>query len=338
MKLGADLHLVLRPYEPRDQEEVLALLRASLGGGPAGDRSPEFFRWKHLENPFGRSYLMVGETAGRIVGLRAFLRWRLRSGADRLPAVRAVDTATHPEFQGRGIFARLTRRAVEDMRREADLVFNTPNEKSLPGYLKMGWEPVGTLRVSVRPRRPRALIRAVRPRQDAGPPPRVEAPPAARVLDEVDGLYRLLEAAEGDDPRLRTEGTQAYLKWRYGRVPHLDYRAVTTATSAGLDAIALFRVRTRRGLWEATVAEVLVPRDDIGAAGRLLGSVVRSANVDVLTARFPSGSAAARAARRAGFLPVPRGVSLVVNRLRPIGAEVLRPNAWALGLGDLELF
>jgi hypothetical protein len=252
--------------------------------------------------------------------------------------VRAVDTATHPECQGRGIFASLTRRAVEDLRRETDLVFNTPNEKSLPGYLKMGWEPVGTLRISLRPRRPRALIRAVRRREDAGPPPRVEAPPAPRVLDELGGLDRLLEAGVEDDARLHTERTSAYLRWRYGQVPHLGYRAVTTKTSEGLDAIALFRVRPRGGLWEATVAEVLVPRDDVAAASRLLRSVVRSSNVDVLTARFPPGSSAARAARLAGFLPLPSGVSLVVNRLRPIGAEVLRPNTWALGLGDLELF
>jgi GNAT superfamily N-acetyltransferase len=103
--------LDVRPYEDADEPRVLELLSASLGAGPSGDRSAAFFRWKHLENPFGRSVLLVAEADGGIVGLRAFLRWRLRAGHRELSAVRAVDTATHPEFQGRGIFSRLTRAA-----------------------------------------------------------------------------------------------------------------------------------------------------------------------------------------------------------------------------------
>ena len=55
--------------------------------------------------------------------------------------VRAVDTATHPDFQRRGIFRLLTRpgskwRAEQGL----DLIFNSPNEKSGAGYLTMGWQ------------------------------------------------------------------------------------------------------------------------------------------------------------------------------------------------------
>ena len=39
-------------------------------------------------------------------------------------------------------------------RDQADLIFNTPNEKSLPGYLKMGWTVVGHVPIYVRVRRP----------------------------------------------------------------------------------------------------------------------------------------------------------------------------------------
>src|SRR6478736_1311829 len=122
----------LRPYEDRDEPAVLSLLQASLGGGPAGSRPGEFFRWKHLRSPFGPSYMLVAEADGRLVGLRAFMRWRFVAGDVTLHAMRAVDTATHPEFQGRGIFSALTRRALDDLRGQADLIFNTPNEKSLP--------------------------------------------------------------------------------------------------------------------------------------------------------------------------------------------------------------
>jgi hypothetical protein len=52
--------LVARPYANEDEPAVLELLESSLGGGPAGHRPAELFRWKHLENPFGTSFLLIG--------------------------------------------------------------------------------------------------------------------------------------------------------------------------------------------------------------------------------------------------------------------------------------
>ncbi|MET1012133.1 MAG: GNAT family N-acetyltransferase, partial [Actinomycetota bacterium] len=106
----------IRPYEDADEARVLRLLDDALGGGPAGRRTVDLFRWKHVDNPFGRSMMLVAESDGRIVGLRAFMRWRFLSGSRLLSAVRAVDTATHPDYQGRGIFSKLTREALEVLR------------------------------------------------------------------------------------------------------------------------------------------------------------------------------------------------------------------------------
>ena len=132
---------------------MLALLRSSLGETSLLQRTPDLFAWKHLDNPFGRSIILVADAGGTIAGLRAFMRWELTTpdGAT-LRCVRAVDTATHPDFQRRGIFSRLTEAAVEAAREDGvDLIFNTPNEKSGAGYLKMGWQEVGPIGVMVRP-------------------------------------------------------------------------------------------------------------------------------------------------------------------------------------------
>jgi hypothetical protein len=58
-----------------------------------------------------------------------------------------------------------------------------------------------------------------------------------------------------------------------------------------------------------------------------------------LTCHFPPGSTPARAARRVGFLRVPGGVELVVNRLgEPVRPDPIELRSWALTLGDLEVF
>src|SRR4029077_13661343 len=122
-------------------------LLANALGWSASAGLPEFFDWKHRENPFGESPGWVAVDGTRVVGFRTFLRWELEDGAGATrTAVRAVDTATHPDYQGRGIFRALTLLAVEEMTAEGvEFVFNTPNDKSRPGYLTMGWHEVGRL-------------------------------------------------------------------------------------------------------------------------------------------------------------------------------------------------
>ncbi len=342
MKGTADRSAItVRPYDDRDEPAVLELLTESLGGGPAGVRPAEFFRWKHLENPFGRSFMLVAEDAGRVVGLRAFMRWRFAHDAGEVRAARAVDTATHPDYQGRGIFTRLTLAALEELRGDVDLIFNTPNEKSLPGYLKMGWEVVGTVPVSVRVRHP---WRVVRGRRTVGSVPGaaadipVSAISAADALRDADELTPLLgDPALGH--RLATPRDLAFLRWRYGSAPLLDYRAVRLVSDGRLRGLAVFRARTRGTLREATVADVVVAPGDVTSAARLLARVGRTGSFDHVACAFAKGTDAARAARRAAFLPARQGVTVVVNELRPTSApDPRRLESWRFALGDLEVF
>jgi GNAT superfamily N-acetyltransferase len=332
------LGVSVRPFVDEDLPRVLGLLDVSLGGGPAGRRPPELFRWKHLDNPFGRSLLLVAEHDDRLIGLRAFMRWRFQAGDRVLTAVRAVDTATHPDFQGMGVFSRLTRAALDAMEGQVDLVFNTPNGKSGPGYLKLGWREVGRVPVAVRVRRPLRLLTSRRARPGGpAPAPPVAAGPAAATLEDAGAVAAVL-GREPTPGGLATPRTVEYLRWRYGAAPLLGYRAVAEERGGELAGLALFRVRPRGGLWESTVAEVLAGGDP-ATARRLLRRVAAAAPVDHLTLHAPAGSPLARAARRCGYLPSPAGIRLVANpRTAGIDPDPTRLDAWALSLGDLEVF
>jgi hypothetical protein len=342
-KRAEQADVTVRPFVDGDLPAVLDLMTASLGGGPAGHRSEPFFRWKHLDNPFGRSFLIVAEDEGRMVGLRAFMRWGFETEGRTVSAVRAVDTSTHPDHQGRGIFTLLTLRALDELRGDTDLVFNTPNGKSLPGYLKMGWTVTGRVPVAIRPVRPVRVARRVRRLDSADgpdrPEPAVEALTAAAALDDTAAVEALLGAAGGPETRLHTHRTVAFLRWRYGEGSGLGYRAVAVERAGALRGVAIFRVRARGGLWEGTVADLIVERGDAATAGRLLGAVRRAARVDHVACALPAGSDGARAARRRGFLPAPGGVTLVTNVLRPpVAPDPTGLGAWAFSLGDLEVF
>lgn len=333
--------LVVRQALPDDDPAILALLTETMAGGPTGERSAEFFRWKHRENPFGASLALLAEVDGAVVGFRTLMRWRFRRGDAVLRAVRAVDTATHPAHQGRGIFTRLTRAAIAEAERDTDLIFNTPNANSLPGYLKMGWTAVGTVPIAIRVVRPVAFARGFRRAghgAPAGPPPSSTLPPAEEVLADRAAVQRLLDAAEGDPRCLRTDRDAAYLWWRYAQAPGLGYRVIALGDGGDLAGLALCRARRRGPLAELTLAEVIVPSGDRTAAVHLLRAAARS-GVDHVATHLRGWPAAEAARRRVGYVDVPgRGMTLVAKGLRPLDAPVDGLDAWSLSLGDLEVF
>jgi hypothetical protein len=345
--------LQVRRLEPQDEPEVLSLLTATMAGGPTGTRSSAFYTWKHRDNPFGASPGLVAEADGAVVGVRLFLRWELRHGDRLLRAVRAVDTATHPDHQRRGIFKTLTLTLLDQLDREEgiDLVFNTPNADSRPGYLRMGWQEVGQLPVRISPVRPIRFLRGARAANAANAsgsasavaaPASTEAvtsrlPSAADVLGHHDEVQALLVRRRVTDG-IHTPLSPSYLWWRYAAAPGLDYRAVTVRRRGELVGLGLGRLRHRAGLTEFTLGDVLVAAGDDAAARRVLLGARRS-GVDHVAVHAAPGTEIARVARTAGYLSAPGGGIGLVALPRPgCPDDVLDQGRWRLSLGDLEVF
>lgn len=318
----------VRQATAADDRQVLDLLAGSLGWLPDGLHS-DFFRWKHRENPFGPSDAWVALDDGRVVGYRTFLRWRFLVGGRPVDAVRAVDTATDPACRGRGVFRTLTLHGVEVLRSAGvGFVFNTPNAQSAPGYLKMGWRPVGRVPVSVAVRSPRGLARAARSRTaaDLWSLPTTAGRRASEALSDVHAVESVL-AEQPPVGGVTTERTAAYLRWRYGFEP-LNYRIVAPdGDPAG--GFAVFRLRRRGHAVEAVVCELLVRGRERSGARRLLRDIRRQAGADHLLL--------VGTARHGAALPLPRAGPLLTWRALADGAmPPLR--AWKLSGGDVELF
>jgi GNAT superfamily N-acetyltransferase len=320
---GTDI--LIRRATDADLPRVLRLLEASLGWVP-DEMHKRFFVWKHHESPAGVSPAWVAFDRARddeVVGFRTFMRWEFEWDGRVIRAVRAVDTATHPDYQGQGIFSRLTLAALDALREEGvAFVFNTPNERSLPGYLKMGWRIVGRLPPHLRLRSPAALLRTVRARTPAdkwSQPARFGIAPAEAFGDRATVHALLAEMAPSNG--LHTQRTPDFLAWRYGFEP-LQYRVVTARDDLR-DGAAVLRVRRRGRATEAAICDVLVP------AGTRSSSVVRRALQE---------SGADYALRLgSGIVRVPGQGPLLV--CRPLaGPTPPAQERWDLTLGDIELF
>ncbi len=314
-----DAAVSVRPFEERDLPRVLNLLKASLGESVSVQWTPELFAWKHTENPFGRSIMLVAEDQDTIAGFRAFMRWELDSPeVGRLRCVRAVDTATHPDHQRRGIFRQLTLSALDVAAHDGvDLVFNTPNPRSGAGYLTMGWSKVGSIRPLVSPAR--GLLR--------------KAAAADRQPEAADFVTPVAEVKErsGVDRAplgLRTPRSADYHTWRFTQHPTARYVQIDGRGGAAVARLA----------YRGTRRELLISDVYGESMHQTIRQCRRAAKTNYIGAFFTKGSPERFAAYRAGLLPVPRAkLTLMVRPLRTLGVDVTDFNRWDLSLSDLEL-
>jgi GNAT superfamily N-acetyltransferase len=327
-----DEEVMIRRASVSDRAAVLTLLGASLGWG-SDERYDALFAWKHEQNAFGPSPAWVAvDHDGQLLGFRTFLRWEFTRRSRVVRAARAVDTATRPDVQRRGIFSRLTGSAIEALRSDGvAFVFNTPNRSSLPGYIRMGWQKVGRLPISARAVSAGSWTRLVRARRpaDRWSLPSEGGEPAGSALSAHARVERLLEHLRGHDTNgLRTRLTVEYLRWRYG-FPSLQYRIVTAGPTLE-DGAAVFRVRRRGEAQEAVISELLHPNDERKLRGELCRRVLAAAGADyAIRLGRPRSSGA--------FLALPgQGPVLTWRGLTEPTMPAL--GDWDLSLGDVELF
>jgi GNAT superfamily N-acetyltransferase len=324
-----------RTAEDRDIPAIVALLKQSLGESLM-PKSERYWRWKHVENPFGASPVLLCWENGELIGVRAFMRWEWTDRTHRYRAVRAVDTATHPAHQGKGIFKKLTLALVDACTQEGDhFVFNTPNEQSKPGYLKMGWTTAGRLPVKISVERPFHMLKNLL--VPANGTSEEENTSLAHYLDHP-SLDVLLREHLAQIDKLSTLMSSTYLRWRYQAVPVARYVAAGAEENGALTGLIIGRIKPSRLGRELRVTDCFLKKESDGKT--LLGRLKESQkkwNVDYITV---SGTPSAAAEKLFPFRIKTTKGPIVTTRtltLKDLGA-LTNFNQWSPALGDLELF
>jgi N-acetylglutamate synthase-like GNAT family acetyltransferase len=300
----------IRAATEDDIPAIVNLLKVSLGESLM-PKSEEFWRWKHVQNPFGRSPILLAIENDGIVGVRAFMHWRWTMGERVVSAVRAVDTATHPDYQGKGIFKRLTLDLVEQCQRAGvHFVFNTPNASSKPGYLKMGWSTLGKLKIYARPL--------------------LFARTKAIDFDKEHGIKNLSEGMQlplSSLPYWHTSVTHDFLNWRYKQNPNVAYYYFSDHVTRPT-YLTVFRLKPYRFGIEFRVCLSVIQDGVMLTHHRHLISVAQRSGANLLTSAMRLPGLAIR---------IPAGPEVTVRGLSSLPERISFDN-WAPLLGDMEVF
>lgn len=234
--------MIIREPNKEDNAAIIELLQLSLGESKL-KKSQEIWDYKHCRNPFGISPIFLAEENGDLIGIRAFMQWRWQLGSVIWTSYRAVDTGTHPAHQGKGIFKKLTLYAIDYVQHLSEcFVFNTPNDQSRPGYIKMGWKEVGKIKVALHTPSVLSLFSLIREKKYYN----------SITESQLNELCKIHNDFLQSKNVLFTPKSVQYLQWRYEKNPLQDYFVVSTA-----DYYVAMYVKKHRFFNELRVVETI---------------------------------------------------------------------------------
>ena len=171
---------VLRRATRDDTAGICALLRRAFPENAKG--RPEVLDWQYWDNPFGPPTVLVWDDGGQVVGHYAVVAYPARiAGRPGLLGI-GIDAAIDPDHQGRQLFGPLARelyrQALDD---GMAAIVCYPNDNSVRGIARQGWEELGQLRTRLLPLQAGWFAgRTGVPRRCSHPPsPRCACAPAA---------------------------------------------------------------------------------------------------------------------------------------------------------------
>lgn len=308
----------IREAEENDIPEILRVLKASLGE-TSSKKTEDIWRYKHVDNPFGKSLVLLAIDDGSIIGVRAFMKWQWKKKDRTFFCFRAVDTATHPNHQGKGVFKKLTMEAIQRAKlAKHHFIFNTPNQQSLPGYLKMKWEIVDKIKVH---------LYLSFPKKISG---KINTDKINLVETEIKDLCDLYNRQNNLQGKFYTPKNVDYLSWRYHNNPMQSYDIFK---EKGIYLAAY--VKQHKNFKELRLSEAMVTEEQ-----RKLAKIVIKNWCSKHGAYIVSSAIALNFLSRlnitGGFGPALTARDL--NLSSQEYSEVLDLDSFIYTLGDLELF
>lgn len=334
--------MILRAATQSDKPAIIHLLKKSLGESVI-PITEKFWLWKHEQNAFGPSFVLLAQENEDIIGVRAFMQWHWTWNGTTYKAIRAVDTATDPKHQGKGIFKKLTLQQVEKCKQQGiHFVFNTPNDQSMPGYIKMGWQKQGRMPLKLKLIRPISLgysklfdktKYSASVNEDLSPPQHWDS----NILDLFNNYHPT------QTQKLRTSISADYISWRYAQNPLFRYNFFTD----NKNYVLISRIKNHSFTRELRMVDFILldpkatPRNVNAHIKKEVLNFSKGNKIDFISFSGQQYLTYKSFFQWMGMIPVRLLGPLVTIRdlnMEEKFSDLLDVNNWNYSLGDMELF
>lgn len=324
---------------------------------------PAYLDWEYLQNPDGKAILFVAEKLSELYSQYIILPRKYFANSEVLNGSLSVNTLTHPDARGQGLFPKLAELTYEKASRQ-DIQFTVgfPNPVSSPVFRsKLKFSTLGYLPFYVKILKPLNVLKKYFSKGNLkrGEEQKIEFPNSENrdgfTIDLFDPEKDASDFEKFHQKFLKgkkycTLRDLAYIKWRYQDIPLRNYRMHKITKDGLINAIIVFRITEFFGLKTASIMELIKygePESEKSAGILLswLSGQARIHHLDLIMMAFQDCSTGKITPSKHGFLPVPvRFLPQSLEFILRIHLEkgnirgILDFKNWYLSLGDLDTF
>jgi GNAT superfamily N-acetyltransferase len=338
----------IRAAEASDLDALRVLYRATWDY----ERPAAFDRWRYLTSPDGLCPVALAMDGDRLAGAYSLWPVKIRVGRETVLGAQSMDTMTHPDYRGQGIFTDLALACFEiAASRGFEILYGFPNPLSYPGFVRrLNWDHTGNMTHWIRPLRPSGHPRIpsyLGPVADAA----VHLLPTGRSrgFEVVVGrpadsaLETLLARWREDTKGCAIARDLSWLDWRYAEAAANQYEWIAVYARGELQALGIWGMRDAN--WgsiadsRAHLTELMgLSSDAISAA---LAEIIARGRTRkaILLETIANTPATTTALRKAGFF-AHRQAPFIVRALtaRNLGANIHDHTNWHIAGGDVDTF
>lgn len=124
---------------------------------------PQTFKSWYVENPYGHVISFNAFDNGKLVAHQSFVPEKMKVNEHVVNCLRSMAVVTHPDYQKKGLFAKLTNLAIDEAKRQGyEFVYAISNANSTPVFLKFcGFQKITQLNVRI------GIGKGLKPNHDA---------------------------------------------------------------------------------------------------------------------------------------------------------------------------
>lgn len=316
----------LRAFQSQDSLAIRRLYKEVY----SQEMSAEEWEWRYLKNPVQKVLINLAESGdGRLAGQYAVMPVKMQIGNETKTGTLSLDTMTHPDFRGQGMFVRL---AEDNYARLAAagvvLTYGFPNQNSHHGFIKhLGWsdlqrcapvyvKPLKSLGLLQQKLKSKVLATVFNPVFQlvwgCACFPQVRAADSAiRIsrVTEFDEHWDELWQRNAETMPVAVVRDQEFLRWRFLQNPVFSYTIFAAHEGEGLAGYVVLRSEERFGLRVGYLVDVLAPSAKVLAP--LLSHAeefLRSQDCSLVSLLMMPKWARILNLRRMGYLRLPESV------------------------------
>lgn len=334
----------LRKYRDGDEQSIVEMLNIAFGSW----RSLEYWKWKYKKNPAGSPIIWLAEHNNKIIGHYGIIPIRMKVGNTFMTGSFAADAATHPKYQGKGVFSSLVNRCYLDAaENDLPITYGFAQYRLGPTYKRYEW------RGHICFMGPMIKVLNWKPVLSRYVPSKFLVRAAARTLGKIrrsrygNGSLKIERISRFDERinrfweeiskhfRIIVKRDQRYLNWRYLDHPENEYTIYTAVKDHRILGYSVLTEKQHENLRLGCIVDILGFQNHCNVVGYLIQGALecfREKDVDGIICGMSEKHPYKSTFMKAGFIAYPRRHTALYATINFRGSSIHENEAYSQAL------